>query len=894
MTHNNDIPPKLISRFLHWFCNPEYYEDISGDLTEEFRLFRNTHPEKKANWWYTWQILKLCRPSMMKSLHPIERFKTQIDMYRNYIKIGLRNLWKFKAATAINVIGLSTGIAAFVLIALFVLDEYSYDRHHEHAEDTYRVTVKNYTRDGNVSRHWAFASGGHATRLKEDYSEITHAVRFFPWAFPDITYQDNTFQGEQVVFTDNDVFDIFSFNFIEGNPKNAFDDLFSIVLTENTAVKIFGNNWREENIIGKQVKLSRDGTDASFKVTGIMENMPAQQHFHFDYLAPIRFIENIMGEEAVNNVGGNYNWLTYIRTAPNANIELLQANINEEFWDKYLGTFESGVRARDFYDFTLQPMLDIHLKSNLESEYETNGSMDQVYIFSVVGILLLLVACVNYMNIATSHYSRRMKEVGVRKVIGAFRSALVKQFLTESTLITLLSFPICILLIIWALPYLNSFMDKSLIFNPVSQIYLLAPLLFLLFGVGVLAGLYPAFFLSRINLVNALKGEQAMNASKWNFRSWLVTFQYAVTIALIFAIGVIENQMQFIRKSNPGYQREQVLSLSIPRNVNTETFRNELLKQPNITKASYSSRIPTGRLADSWGSRVFKGDSAVATNFRLPVVAADEFFLDIYEIELIAGKNFREGTKTTLIGDSTTTGYYIVNETATKSFGFNNPAEAVGLKISYGPTEGRIIGVMADFHFESLHSPIVPMLLMNTDNYRRVSLKLEANNIRETINQIETIYAGFSPEASPNYQFVDELFEEQYQQERRLSTTIKVFAVIAILISCLGLIGMVGFIIETKLKEIGIRRVLGASTKSILVLVGSRFLVLSGIAFLIALPFCYYLMNQWLENFVYRTNIGFLLIVLPIAIAIGLTMLIISYQTFKAALMNPVECLKDE
>lgn len=894
MNHDNKIPPKLTSRFFSWFCHPDYYEDISGDLAEEYRLFRNTQSVKKANWWYFWQVIRLFRPSMMKSLHPVESLKTQIDMYKNYFKIGLRNLWKFKAATAINVIGLSTGIAAFVLIALFVIDEFSYDRHHEHAENTYRVTVKNYTIDGNLSRHWAFASAGHASRLKEDFSEITHATRFYPWAFPDITYQNNTFRGEQVIFADNDVFDIFSFKFIEGKAENAFDGIFSIVLTENTAVKIFGSNWQDENIIGKQVKLSGDGQDASFKVTGVMENMPDQQHFHFDYLAPIRFVENIMGEGAINNVGGNYNWLTYLRISEDANIPLLEKSMNETFWDKYIGSFPSGAKARDFYDFSLQPLLDIHLHSNLEGEYETNGSSDQVYIFSIIGILLLLVACVNYMNIATSHYSRRMKEVGVRKVIGAFRSALVKQFLTESTLITIISFPFCVILIFQALPFLNDFMDKNLTFNLIDQLYLIGPLLILLIGVGLLAGLYPAFFLSKINLVNALKGEQAMNAGKWNFRSWLVTFQYAVTIALIFALGVIENQMQFIRNSNPGYDRDQVLRLSLPRNVNTETFRNELLSNPNITSASYSSRIPTGRLADSMGSNVFKGDSAVATNFRLPVVSVDEYFLETYQIELIAGENFREGTETVLSRDSTTTGYYIINETAAKSFGFSNVSEAVGLKISYGPTEGRVIGVMADFHFESLHSPIVPMVLINTDNYRGISLKLNPDNLKETLNQIETIYAGFSPEDSPSYRFVDELFEEQYQQEERLVTIIKVFAGITILISCLGLIGMVGFIIETKSKEIGIRKVLGASVQSILLLIGSRFLILAGIAFTISLPLAYFLMNQWLENFVYRTDIGIFLILMPVVAAAGLTVMIISYQTIKAATMNPVDCLQDE
>ncbi|MEM7297416.1 MAG: FtsX-like permease family protein, partial [Bacteroidota bacterium] len=600
------------------------------------------------------------------------------------------------------------------------------------------------------------------------------------------------------------------------------------------------------------------------------------------------------GEDAMNNVGGNYNWMTFIRVSPNTNIDALEQQANDEFWDKYIGSFRNGLEARDFYDFDFQPMLDIHLKSDLEGEYETNGSLQQVYIFSIIGILLLLVACVNYMNLATSHYSRRMKEVGVRKVIGAFRSSLIKQFLTESILITFISFPFCIILIIWALPYLNDFMEKQLEFNLISEINLLGSMFLLLIGVGVLAGMYPAIFLSKMRLVDSLKGEQTQNASKWNFRSFLVTFQYAVTIALIFAIVVIDGQMKFIRNSNPGYQREQVLSLSIPRDSNLETFKNELLDHPNILSASYSTRIPTGRLADSWGSRFFENDSSVSTSFRLPIVSVDPDFLKTYEIDLVAGENFREGYKTVLISDSLTTGHYIINETATKAFGFENPAEIIGYKIGYGPTQGRIIGVMADFHFESLHSEIVPMLIMYRENYRRISLKLREDEVRSTLDFIENTYAKFDTEQPANYNFVDDLFNDQYQNEERLSTMIKVFAFIAILIGCLGLIGMVGFVIETKIKEIGVRKVLGASTRSIWLLISNRFLILIGIAFLISLPVAYFLMTDWLEAFVYRANISILNILLPAILTIGLTLLAISYQTLRATKVNPVECLKDE
>ncbi len=900
-------PPSWSSQFFKWFCRDEYFEDIQGDLEEEYRILTTSDSTLRAKSWYNWQILKLFRPSIAKKPKTQDTIEKETSMFRNYLKIGFRNLLKYKSSSIINIVGLSTGLAAFVLIALFVKDELSYDRHHINADHVYRVTVKNYNPDGAVSRHWAFASAGHAKRLKDDYSAITHSVRFFPWAFPDLQYQDQKFPAEQVIFTDDDVFDIFTFNFIIGDPATALNELYSLVLTESTAIKIFGNDWKEKDILGESVKLSRSGESASFLVTGVMEDMPDQQHFHFDYLAPIRFVEMIMGEDAANNVGGNYNWMTFIRTSPDTDVSSLELQANDEFWDKYIGTFRSGAEARDFYDFYFQPLLDIHLKSNLEGEYETNGSMQQIYIFGVVGILLLLVACVNYMNLATSHYSRRMKEVGIRKVIGAFKSSLMKQFLTESTLITLFSLPISILLIYWALPYLNEFVDKQLAFELIGEINLLVGLLILMIAVGFIAGLYPAVFLSRMNLVYALKGEQALNSSRWNFRSFLVTFQYIVTLALIFSILVIEKQMQFIKNTDPGFQKEQILDLAISRNLRDNstltTLRTELLNHPNITNGAYASRIPTGRLADSWGASFFQGDSAVNTSFRLPFIRVDENFIDVFEIPLIAGEKFN--SQQDMMIDSV--GYYLINRKAVEAFGFSDPNEIVGERLIYGPFDGqtdedgttlrigRIQGVVENFHFESLHSEIVPMVMLKTKSFtRRIALKIKPTDVSETIKYVEETIARFDPENPAFYRFVDERFEEQYSNEERLSTVITVFTIIAILISCLGLIGMVGFVIETKTKEIGIRKVLGATTQNIWTLVSNRFIILIGIAFVVSIPISYWLMAGWLDNFVYRTNISVLIVVLPILLAMALTLLAISYQTIKATMVNPVECLKDE
>ena len=890
-------PPKWISEFFHWFCKPEYWEDIQGDLEEEFGE-KASSSVFKARSWYFWQVVKLFKPTFIKQLKVQNSIQKETTMLQSYLKIGWRNIRKYKSSSAINIIGLSVGIASFIMIALFVTNELSYDKHFREPENIYRVTVKNYDSEGQISRQWAFASAGHAERLKEDYSSIEYATRFMPWAFPDLQYEDKKFPGEQVVFTDEDVFNVFDFEFIIGDPETALNDIVSMVLTESSAIKIFGNDWRDQQILGKTITLSRDDQQAPFKVTGVMKDMPEEQHFHFDYLAPIRFISQLYGEDAMNNVGGNYNWLTYIRVKENTDPDQLTVQMNEEFWDKYMGELNSGNQARDFYDFELQNILDIHLHSNLEGEIETNGSYQQVLIFSVIGILLLIIACINYMNLATSHYSRRMKEVGVRKVVGAFKSSLIKQFLTESTLITFISLPIAIGLVYWALPYLNNFMDKSLTFGLSKDIGMVLFLFGLLLFVGIIAGTYPALFLSRVNLVQALKGEQSVNAKKWNFRSFLVIFQYAVTIGLIFSLLVIESQLSFIRNADPGYNKEQLLHVELSRNIqNTEVFKREMLNHPNIKEGTFASRVPTGRLADSWGSSIFKGDSLSPTSFRLPFIQIDEDFVKTFDIPLIAGENFSRDQH--MVEDSI--GYYIINRKAAESFGYNNPEEIIGKRLSYGPFNGqtfkigRIQGVTENFHFESMHTEIAPMVMLKADwNYRRLVLKIDPDDISGTLKHVENTWAEFDPVNSVSYRFLDEMFDEQYRQEERLSTMIKVFTVIAALIGCLGLIGLVGFVIETKIKEIGIRKVLGASTKSILILVSNRFMILMIVGFALAVPLAYWLMSGWLENFVYRTQIGLLIVFTPFVLATIITLLSIGYQTIKASRVNPVECLKDE
>ncbi len=885
------LPPNLALRWLQWFCHPQLLEDIQGDLEEEYEIRSANWTRLRTNSWLVLQVIGLMRPSLMRPFFSFLKLNNKIDMIKNHILIGFRNLVKYKVSTGINLLGLSTGMAAFVLIALFVKDELSYDKHHEHADNVFRVTVQNFNGDGEtLQRQWAFASAGHASRLKADFPQVTHAARFFPWAFPDIVIGEKRYPGEQVVFADPDVFDIFTFPFLAGSKENAFKEQNSIVISEAAAIKLYGNDWRDQDIIGKNLKIEARGNGMSLTVTGVMEDMPRQQHFHFDYLSPFAIYENVVNNPDVfNNVGGNYNYLTYVRLANPSDSKIIEQG-GGTFFDKYVGKIRD-VPAHDYYGFVLQPLKDIHLTSQLSGEIENNGSLSQVIVFSVIGVLLILVACINYMNLATSRYTRRMKEVGVRKSIGATKQSLVGQFVTESALITLISFPIAIGLAALALPYVNTFMDKELSINFLRDYQLFGGMVMLLVLVTLVAGLYPAIYLSSLNTISSLKGEATFGASKVNFRSVLVTFQYVVTIGIIFSLAVVNAQMGFIFNSDPGYDKENVLQVSLSRDIypKIQSFKNELLSNPNIKSASFQSRIPTGSLLDNMGATIFHGDSVTPVNFRLPYIGVDEDFIKTFDIQMAAGQDFTKDM------DSDSVGYYLINEAAARELGFNSNEEAVGRKLTYGGIEGRIVGVTKDFHFESVHSPIGPMILLKNNNFHRsICLKIAGGNMQEVVAFVEETWDRFDTKNPINYSFVDESFEQQYQAEERLSSMFKVFAVVAVLISCLGMLGMVTFIVERKTKEIGIRKVLGARSGNIMWLVSRSFLVLIGIACAVALPLGYYLMSNWLQQFAYQINISIGLMVIPIAAVLVITMATILYRIVKAVYINPVKYLRSE
>lgn len=882
-------PPRWATALFRALCRPEYLEDILGDLEEEFS-YRVVQNQSRARWWFVLQMITLMRPGIVRPFLSFLHLNSRFDMFKNYLTIGYRNLVKYKASTAINLLGLSTGLAAFLIIALFVKDELSYDRHHEHADNVFRVTVQNFNPDGELNRHWAFASAGHAPRLKADFPQITHATRFYPWVFPDILVGERRFPSEQVVFADPDVFDIFTLPFLAGSSQVAFKEMTSIVISEEAAIRLYGNDWREQDIIGQALKLEEGGQGASLTVTGVFETMPRNQHFHFHYLAPFAIYENVVNDKnETENVGGNYNYITYVRLSDPSGKAEIEAG-SDAFFDKHIGPIQ-GNAASSLYRFVLQPLKDIHLTSNLAGEIENNGSLTQVITFSIVGILLIIVACINYMNLATSRYTRRMKEIGVRKFIGASKFSLIGQFVTESALVTVLSFPLAVGLASLCLPSVNAFMDKQLSINLIADVQLFLAVLILLVTVALVAGLYPAIYLSRIETVKALKGEAVFRTTRVNFRSALVTFQYMVTIGIIFALAVVNAQMRFIFNSNPGFDKESIVIVSLSPEVypRLESFKSELLSNPDILKAAYASRIPTGSLNDNQGANIYIGDSLASLNFRLPYITVDEDFVSTFSLDVISGQAFEAHM------DADSIGYYLLNEAAAIRLGFSDPAEVVGMKLNYGGRDGTVVGIVRDFHFESVHVPIGPMILVKSENsLREICLKVAPTNLPSTLQYIESTWDRFDSKNPIAYSFLDESFQQQYESEERLSLMFSVFTVVAVLISCLGMLGMVSFTVERMTKEIGIRKVLGAQGIQIMWLISRGFVWLIGIACLVALPLSGYLMSDWLAEFAYRVRLSPMLFLIPIGLVLGITCFTILYRLMVAVKINPVKYLRSE
>jgi putative ABC transport system permease protein len=812
-------------------------------------------------------------------------------MLTNYIKVALRSLSRNKLTSFINIAGLAFAMLCSLLIFLFIQDELSYDRYNEKADRTYRITREFLSRDGSTSLHLGHIAPPFGPLLKNDFPDFEEVCRTLQiralLALQENGTEQKAFNEDNAFYAEPNLFNIFSIDVKSGNPKTALTDPYKIMLSEETAQKYFGN----ADPVGKQLKLANT---YNMEVAGVFKDFPSQSHWHPDVLISFSTLEDttIYGRRGLENNYGNNSFGTYALVKEPFDAARVQAQF-PEFLNKYMGAVASQNNLPKPSSFTrlyLQKLTDIHLHSHLDSEVETNGNITNVYMMGVIGLFIILIACFNFINLATAQATKRSKEVGLRKVVGAFKMQLINQYLSESILVALFSLLLALGFSWLGIRWLNEFTEKQIDLNLITNFPLTLGLLGFALLVGLLAGLYPAFVVSGFKPVAILKGQVGSARGKGGIRKTLVVVQFAISIALMIATAITFQQLNYLNSRDLGYDKDQVIALRFFGDLapNYDAFYNELIKQSAIRNASRSSRVPTGRLLDSQGNAIIqKGDSMMTADVVIKSIRSDHEFFDTYGIEFVNGRNFSKEVKS---DDSLG---FILNEAAVKMLGVTNE-DVLTRDFQYGNVKGRVIGVVQDFHFESLHEEIVPMVFQPSRFYNRISVKVAGKDMQKAIAHIEKTWRSFIPHRPFEYNFLSEQYRQLYESEQKQGKLFTVFSGLAILIACLGLFGLASFNTLQRVKEIGIRKALGASMPSILTLLSKEMVILVLIANIIAWPLSWYFMNEWLGGFAYRTNLNIGIFILSTLAALFIALATVSSQTIKAAMTNPANTLRYE
>ncbi|MFC2165851.1 ABC transporter permease [Acidobacteriota bacterium] len=799
-------------------------------------------------------------------------------MFQNYLRIALRNVQKHKGYAFINIAGLAIGMACCILIVAYILTELSYDRFHENAERIYRVAV-----DGNVGGKEikvAFSNAPLAPVLKQDYPEVLSAARL--WLAPKrlVKYKANQFYEEGIMFADPSIFNVFTFPMIKGDPTSALVTAYTGVLTEETAKKYFGN----DDPIGKVLDI-----DSQYKltVTGVVENVPQNSHFTFDMLISFETLYDLDRESM--EMWFNFNLYTYLLLPENYDYRDFDPKL-AAVAEKHLGKNLRAIGVE--INYFLQPLTDIHLFSRLEGEVSGNGDILYVYIFAGIALFILFIACINFMNLATARSATRAKEVGLRKVVGAARKELIRQFLGESIVYSMFSLISALVLVQISLPLFSSISGVKLEMNYVEIPWLIPALVGLVLFVGVVAGSYPALFLSAFQPATVLKSTYRTGAGNSRFRSILVTLQFVISVALIIGTIIVINQLNFMKNKSLHFDKDNVLCVQITDdNIqrSLDFVKDEIKKIPGVISVAASSDVP-GENADvqPFLPEGYPQDQTLL----MEQMDIDDLFLNTLGIGLVEGRNFSREFQ------SDQDQAVIINETAVRVFGWKNPIGKTIRAISdrQGQWETkRVIGVVKNFHMVSLQKIIMPLFISNDLRYLNdLSIKISPINTARTMELLKEKWKDIDPNRPFEYTFLDETFDQSYKNEERLRGIFASFSVFAIFIACLGLFGMASFTAEQKTKEIGIRKVLGASIPGIVILFAKNFLKLVIVANLIAWPIAYFAMNNWLTNFAYRTKINPWVFVFCGALTLSIALLTVSYQSIRASISNPVKAIKHE
>jgi len=809
-------------------------------------------------------------------------------MIRNYLKSAWRNIARHKFISFINIFGLTIGITCCLLILTYIINELSYDKYNANADRTYRVTRIFYSANGTESLHLSAVAPPFGPLLKTAFPDIEQVTRVYPNGTTILRYKDKLFNEQNGFFADEHFFDVFSVDVIKGDKHTALTDPYNVMLTEKIAHKYFG----DEDPINKTITL--DNTKHEYKVTGIFKPFPITAHMHPEILMSFNTLKDtaMYGEKQLETNYGNNSFFTYILLPKDYNADNISKQLNS-FLDTYVHFpgMPGNVKTSTITKLTIQKLTDIHLRSHLDDEIEENGDIDRVYIFSIIALFILLIACINYMNLSTARSALRAREIGIRKVIGAQRKEIIRQFLSESVLITWIALLLAVSLTCVLLPYINTLSDLTLSVSSLLRWNILCGILALPFVIGLISGIYPALFMSSFKPVRVLKGIINVGSGGISFRKVLVVAQFAISIILIVATTVVFQQLRYIQQKSLGFNKDHILTTYYDQDINKQydAFRNDLLRIPGIKQAGRSTRIPSGRLLDEQGASVMQNGALQQVKIDLKCLATDYGFIPTFGMHMAAGRNFSRDF-------ATDTANYILNETAVKMLGWGDPRNAIDKDMVYGNTKGKIIGVVSDFHFESLHQKIVPMIfyMPSQSYYRCLSIKISGNNIPATISSIQSTWSKYLPKVPFDYGFLDQKFQQLYNSEQQQGSLFTIFSFIAIFIACLGLFGLSAFTITQRVKEIGVRKVLGASVPQIVAELSKSFLILVLIATVIAFPIAWYLMHKWLLDFASRIDIAWWVFVLAGVVALIIAFATISFQSIKAANANPVKSLRSE
>jgi len=857
-------------RFAEWFlCRMSEYEALYssvGDFAEEYHRLYSKASKFRAKFWYRSQVLHSFIPYLMLVIY------WRIAMFKNYWKVAFRNLWKRRGYSLINILGLSAGIACCIFILFYIQFELSYDSYHKDADRIYRVAKSR----KSEAKHDLIAANVTqvAPTLKERFPEVEAAARAGRMEYRHIKINDVALMKDVAYMADPEIFDIFKAQFIIGNKETALARPDAIVLTEHTAQKYFGDEYP----IGKTITLDT----VICQVTAVIQDCPPNTHLKFDMLTLFQYDEN----HPFHRPWGGWHCMNYIKLKEGVNFEAFQEKIRY-LPHEYIG--ESLQKQGAEFTLLLQPIEDIHLYSYLTWEAEPPGNPLYIYIFTAVGIFILLITCINFINLTTARSANRSAEVGMRKVVGAQRRQLISQFLGESLIISALAFLCAMIIVFILLPPFNNFADTqfnfSHLFNPIYLLVLLGLMLF----IGVIGGGYPAFFLSSFKPAIVLRGALKSGTKGSLMRKVLVVGQFAISITLIIGTMLFYQQLNYMKNQHPGFDKEQKLILEFDRSIINQTkyesVKTEFLGHPSITGATFSSSVP-GRWMYTWMMHPFGEE---ATNSQMiNCFQADYDFFPEYDIELIDGRMFRSGSGADRPGS-----VWIINEAGMNAFGWSDPE--VALTKCIGSEDDQIIGVAKNFHFRGLQSTVDPLLIyLMVDDFRYLSLKVNTENLDDIFAFIDNTYQELFPNTVYEYFFLDSDFEKQYRAEEQLSRIFSLFAFFGIFIACLGLFGLASFIAEQRTKEIGIRKVLGASVLRIVYMLSKEFVKWVMIATVLAWPVAWIGMNYWLQDFAYRIHMNFLPFILSGILALAIAILTVSYQTFKAGRSNPVESLNYE